>query len=171
MNQNPIPAPPTLQQFKDQFSRDFIYGPGIETVRDVDIQNAINAASSLFNPCLFSTKAIGTPPNLTSEAVICYNNAAAHFLVTSIQGVGGLGKKGRGTNSQGEGVVSSKSVGGVSVSFAWPSVITDSAVLFQFTKTVYGQAYLQVLATKLVGNVSAVLGEVAEGSPPNPGFF
>lgn len=139
-------------------------------MRDVDIQNALNAASSLFNPRLFSTESIGVPPNLTSEAVISYNNAAAHFLVTAIQGAGGLGKKGRGTYSQGEGNVMSKGAGGLNLGMSYPSVITDSPILFQFVKTVYGQAYLQVLSTKLVGNTAAVIGEVSPGTPPNPGF-
>lgn len=151
--------PATVAQFEAQFTRDFRYGPGIDAVRPVDIQNALNATSSVFNPALFSTSPIGLAPNITSEALICYLNASAHFLVTALQGVGGLGKKGGGLNSQGEGIVSSKSVGGVSVSFSWPAIITESAVLFQFTKTTYGQAYLQVLMTRLVGNVGAVFGE------------
>lgn len=154
--------PATIAQFKIQFTRDFVYGPGLEAVRDLDIQNALNAADALFNPRLFSTAPIGVAPNQTSEALICYLNAAAHFLVTSLQAVGGLGQAGRGVYSQGEGNVSSKSVGGVSVSFSWPSSITDSPALFQFTKTAYGMAYLQVLSTRLVGNVGAVAGEVAE---------
>lgn len=158
--------PATVAQFKNQFSRDFVYGPGLETVRDTDIQNALNSASSVFNPALFSLKQIGVPPNLTSEALICYLNVTAHLMVLSIQGVGGLGKKGGGTNSQGEGIVGNKSVGGVSVGYMWPSTITNNAFLFQFTKTTYGQEYLLVLMTKLVGNVSAVLGET-EGFQPN----
>ncbi len=157
--------PATIAQFESQFSRDFVYGPGLDSVRPVDVQNALNTASSVFNPALFSTAPIGVPPNLTSESLICYLNASAHFLVTSIQGVGGLGKKGGGVNSQGEGVVSQKGVGGVSVGFSWPATITDSAVLFQFTKTTYGQAYLQVLMTKLVGNVGVVLGETTGFGP------
>ncbi len=157
-----LTPPASVTNFKNQFVRDFVYGPGLDTVTDKDIQNALNSASSVFNPGLFSTEAIGVAPDLTSEAMISYLNASAHFLVTSLQAAGGLGKKGRGVYSQGEGMMSSKSVGGVSASFSWPSVITDSPILFQFSKTTYGQSYLQVLMTKLVGNVGAVLGEVAD---------
>lgn len=152
--------PATVAQFEAQFSRDFVYGPGLDAVRPIDIQNALNTASSLFNPALFSTAPIGVPPNLTSEALTMYLYCAAHFLVTSIQGVGGLNKKGGGLNAQGEGVVASKGVGGVNVSFSWPSFVTDSPVLSQFQKTTYGQIYLQTLMTKLVGNGAVVLGEV-----------
>lgn len=163
--------PATVAQFEAQFTRDFVYGPGIDRVRPVDIQNSLNVASGVFNPALFDTTPIGVPPNLTSEALMAYLNLSAHFLVTSLQGMGGLGKKGGGLKSQGEGVVGSKGVGGVSVGYVWPSTVTDSPVLFQFTKTIYGQLYLQVLMTRLVGNVGAVLGEVTPGFPPNPGFF
>lgn len=163
--------PATVSQFKIQFYRDFAYGPGRESVTDIDIQNSLNLASSIFNPALFSTQPIGVPPNLTSEALQAYLYDAAHWLVTSIQAVGGLGKVGGGINSQGEGIVGNKSVGGVSVGFVWPSVITSSAALFQFTKTTYGQQYLQMLMPRLVGNVSVVAGETVAGIPPNPGFF
>lgn len=161
--------PATVVQFKTMFTRDFIYGPGLDAVRDVDIQNALNMTDGVYNPCLFSLVPVGVPPNLTSEALIAYLNASAHFLVTSLQATGGLGanRVGGGVFTQGEGNITNKSVGGVSVGFSWPSVITDSPILFQFAKTSYGQAYLQVLMTKLVGNVSAVLGEVT-GAPNVP---
>ena len=41
------------------------------------------------------------------------------FLVSNIQAVGGLNKQGKGVRSQGEGVTSNKSVGGVNLSMAW----------------------------------------------------
>lgn len=151
--------PATIAQFENYFSRDFVYGPGLDAVRPIDIQNALNTASSIYNPDLFSTAPIGIAPNLTSEALIAYLNCAAHFLVTTIQGIGGLGKKGGGVKSQGEGIVSSKGVGGVNISFTWPPMITQSPALFQLTKTIYGQNYLQMLMPRLVGNVSVVAGE------------
>ncbi len=162
-----LTPPASVANFKSMFVRDFPYGPGIEAVRDVDIQAALNMASSMYNPSLFSTESIGVAPNITSEALMCYLNAAAHFLVTSLQAAGGLGAKGRGVFSQGEGIVSTKGVGGVSVSFEWPSSITSSPALFQFTKTTYGLAYLQVLSVKLVGNVGAIYGNV-ETPQANP---
>lgn len=161
--------PVTVSQFENFFSRDFVYGPGLDKVRPLDIQNALNVASGSFNPALFSTAPIGVAPNITSEAIIAYLNCSAHFLVTSLQGIGGLGKTGGGLNSQGEGIVASKAVGGVSVSFDWPSYIVESPALFAFTKTIYGQAYLQVLMSRLVGNVSFAIGETT--GIPNIPFF
>lgn len=153
--------PATVAQFEQFFTRDFKYGPGIDSVRPVDIQNSLNTAASTYNPSLFSTALIGIPPNQISEAITAYLYCAAHYLVTSIQGVGGLGKVGGGMNSQGEGIITSKGVGGVNVSFSWPQSVTNSPVLSQFSKTVYGNLYLQMLMPKLVGNVSAVIGETA----------
>lgn len=152
--------PVTVSQFESFFSRDFLYGPGIDKVRPLDIQNSLNTAASVYNPALFSTAPVGVAPNLTNEAITAYLYCSAHFLVTSIQGVGGLGKIGGGMNSQGEGLVTGKGVGGVSVNFSWPSFISDSPSLSQFSKTVYGNLYLQILMPRLVGNVGVVLGEV-----------
>lgn len=156
-----LTPPASTTDFKLQFTRDFNYGAGIETVRDTDIQAALNQASAMFNPTLFDTQPIGIAPLITNEALMAYLNLSAHIMVTALQGVGGLGQKGRGVVSQGEGITSSKGVGGVSIGFSWPNVIADSPILFQLTKTTYGQAYLFALMPKLVGNVSAVGGETA----------
>ena len=171
---------PTVAAFKAQFTRDFAYGPGLDKVRDLDIQQALNMASSLFNPALFDTSPVGAPPAVSSESLMAYLWCAAHFLVTSLQGSGavtGAGLStvpGRGVFQQGEGVVGNKSAGGVSVGFVWPSKITDNAALFQLTKTPYGQQYLQILMPRLVGNVAVVAGEIAtdlrgSGNPLNYG--
>lgn len=161
--------PATIAQFKHQFFRDFVYGEGLDSVTDKDIQNGLNMTDGVFNPRLFSTAPIGIPPNITNEALIAYLNCSAHFVVMSIQGVGGLNKKNGGLNSQAEGLVSNKSVGGVSVGFVWPSFITENPALYSLTKTVYGQEYLQVLSTRLVGNVSFAFGEMT--GIPNVPFF
>lgn len=167
--------PATVAQFKGQFNRDFVYGPGLDTVQDADVQKALNVAATLYNPRLFDTTLIGVPPTVTSEALMAYLYLSAHFLVTALQAAGGLGKVGRGVFSQGEGVVGNKSGGGLSVGFVWPSSITDNAALFQLTKTVYGQEYLQILMPRLVGNVQAVFGElesdVFPGASAAPGFL
>ena len=148
-----------ILNFKAQFSRDFVYGPGADKVTDLDIQKGLNAASSLFNPCLFDTAPLGVAPLITSESLLAYLYLSAHFLVTSVQAAGGLGKVGRGTFSQGEGNVSSKGAGGVNIGFSWPSSITDNPALFQLAKTTYGQMYLQMLMPRLVGNIGIALGE------------
>lgn len=154
-----LTPPATIAQFKNQFSRDFVYGSGLETVRDVDVQNGLNMASTLYNPRLFDTTPIGVTPTITSEALMAYLYLSAHFMVTALQAAGGLGKVGRGVFSQGEGVVTSKGAGSVNVGFLWPDSITGNAALFQLTKTTYGQAYLQILMPLMVGNIVTVLGE------------
>lgn len=142
-----------------------------------DIANALNTATSLFNPALFSTQLIGTPPMQTSESLNAYLYLTAHFLVTSLQAVGGLALKAGagspGLHSQGEGIVSSKGGGGLNISFSWPALVTDSPVLFQLTKTSYGLMYLQILVPKLVGNVGVAHGETVFSSDfaPNGGGF
>ena len=157
----------TVASFKAQFFRDFTYGDGPTTVMDRDIQNGLNAAASLFNPSLFDTTLIGAPAAQTSESLTAYLNCAAHFMVLAIQAVGGLsvrmGAGSPGLMSQGEGVISNKSGGGLNASYTWPG-IASSSVLFQFTKTAYGLAYLQVLMPKLVGNVGTAAGETANSS-------
>lgn len=156
--------PATVADFQTQFPRDFKYGSGLETVRDVDIQAALNFASTVFNPSLFDTTLVGLTGQETSEALMCYLNASAHFLVLSLQAAGGLAAVSRyqGPNSQGDGIITNKSVGGVSIGYEWPALVIDNPALFQFTKTAYGQAYLQVLVLKLVGNVSVVAGPNAQ---------
>lgn len=156
-----LTPPASVADFKAQFPRDFRYGAGLDTVTDGDIQRGLNTASTVYNPALFDTTVVGVTPILTSEALLAYLYASAHFMVLSLQAAGGLSavSKYAGPTSQGEGVVSNKSVGGVSIGFAWPAMVTDNPALYQFTKTSYGQEYLQILMLKLVGNVSLVAGE------------
>lgn len=95
---------------------------------------------------------------------MCYLNASAHFLVLSLQAAGGLSaiSRSQGPNSQGDGVITNKNVGSVGLGYAWPQDVINNPALYQFAKTAYGQAYLQVLILKMVGNVSIVAGENAQ---------
>lgn len=160
--------PATIAAFKALFFRDFTYGDGPTAVMDRDIANALNTATSLFNPALFSTQLIGTPPMQTSESLNAYLYLTAHFLVTSLQAVGGFALKAGagspGIHSQGEGILSGKGGGGLNASYTWPSMVTESATLFQLTKTAYGMTYLQILVPKLVGNAAVAHGETANSS-------
>ena len=149
----------TAGSFKSAFARDFSYGPGLDKVRDADINRAIVMASTLFNADLFDTTLQGVSPDVTSESQTAYHYLTAHFLVSAVQAAGGLSKTGRGVYSQGEGVISSKGAGGMNVGYNWPSIVTDSPALFQLVKTTYGQMYLQILMPRLVGNVGVVGGQ------------
>lgn len=165
-----LTPPASVANFKAQFQRDFTYGTGYETVKDSDIQNALNFTSSVFNPRLFDTTVL---TGGTSEALLSYLYASAHFLVLNLQAAGGLAPGGRkqGAKSQGAGAVGSKSVGSVSLGYVWPESITNNPILFQFTRTAYGQQYLQILSTKLIGNVHVVLGPTQDtdaiNNPPD----
>lgn len=142
--------PATVSDFKAQFDRDFVYGSGKETVRDTDIQRALNEAVSVFNNDLWSS----------DEIKFVYLYASAHFLVQNIQMAGGLSSssKGLGINSRGGGITQSKSVGQVSVSYGIPESILSDRTLNQFMRTEYGLRYLQLLGPRLVGNAYAVNG-------------
>ena len=164
----PLPIP-TISNFKAMFGRDFKYGTDLTTVRDQDIAGAMNLASTIYNPCLFSTQPIGVPPFVTTEALQAYLYVSAHFLVTSLMASGGLTSIPNGfLNSQGEGVTTSKGAGGISMGMSYPSWLMESPALFQLTKTTYGQLYLQMLMPRLVGNI-AVAGGYNDVTGPGPG--
>lgn len=151
------PTPPlTVDDFKAQFTRDFLYGSGLDKVRDADITSGLALASTVFNPDLFDT----TEVHGTSEAKLAYLYASAHFLVLSLRSAGGLApqNKGRGARAQGEGPIGNASVAGVNAGYVWPSRVVDNAMLFQFTKTPYGQTFLQMLMPKLVGGMAVGAG-------------
>jgi len=142
--------PATLENFKTRFDRDFNFGPGKEAVRDVDVNNALAEANSVFNEALWDS----------DESVVAFLFAAAHCLVLNLQASGGLSASelGQGAESRGGGVIQAKSVGGVSVTYVIPEHIAQSPILSQFMRTDYGQRYLQMLVPRLVGH-----GEVIGG--------
>jgi Protein of unknown function (DUF4054) len=149
--------PATVEEFKDQFDRDFIYGEGLETVRDKDVQLALDSAVAVFNTTLW----------LTEEVKIAYLYASAHFLVSRIQSAGGLNSPnmGKGIDNRGSSVVQSKSVGQVSLSYAINEKFKDDPILSQFLRTDYGQMYLSMLSGRLVGNLLVVPGYNDTGGP------
>jgi hypothetical protein len=142
--------PATVSDFKSQFDRDFIYGSGLEFVRDQDISRALNEASSVFNPDLWTS----------DEVKNAYLYAAAHFLVMNVQMAGGLSSPstGKGIDSRGGGIIQSKSVGQVSVNYSIPESLSNDPLLTQFMRTDYGQKYLQLLTPRLVGNIGVLPG-------------
>lgn len=141
--------PITVSDFKSYFTREFIYGITPDTVLDGDIERAINESTLVFNSNLWI---------VPEEQIIAYQYLTAHFLVLNIRTAGGLSDpvSGKGITSTGSGTISSKSVGSVSVGYSLPSFITNSSALSGFLKTEFGIKYLQLLAPRLVGNVSIV---------------
>ena len=156
---------PQVADFKAQFALDFPFGAGSSAVSDAEIQNALNlvAGGSYFNPALFSLAplgAAGTNPT-TNEATLAFLYCSAHYVYLNVKTRGGLhspGFKG-GANSAASGVLSGKTVGPVSENFEWPDGVKNDPMLFQFTRSPYGEMYLQMLTPKLVGNVGLVMGE------------
>ena len=144
-------APADVADFKDQFDRDFIYGDGKDSVRDIDIQRGLNEADSIFNPDIWVSAA---------EQKIAYLYASAHFMVMNIQMAGGLSAKpkGLGVRNRGGGIIAGKSVGQVSVTNGMPDSIVNDPILNQFMRTDYGLRYLAILTPRLVGNIAVVTG-------------
>src|ERR1043166_5131591 len=132
--------PATVEEFKAQFDRDFIYGQGKETVRDIDISRALTEATSVFNSEIWSQ----------DELKPAYLYASAHFLVLNIQMAGGLSPSpsGKGTGNRGGGITQSKSVAQVSVQYSIPQSILESPSLNQFMRTDYGLRYLQMVTPR-----------------------
>lgn len=158
-----MPFPPSVANFKAQFNREFVYGTSLAQIQDNDIQRAINETSLSFNPGLWDSSPLGN----TSEQNIAYLYLSAHYLTLNIQGAGGLTSvnRGRGVKSSGGGTINNKSIGSVSIAYAIPDYVQNSAILGQYMRTDFGQKYLALLAPRIVGNVAVVSG----ASPANIG--
>ncbi len=149
--------PPSVADFKAQFTREFEYGVSLAQVQDNDIQRAINETSISFNPGIWDgTTQLGS----TTELNIAYLYLAAHYMTLNIQGAGGLSSvnRGRGVKSTGGGTIQSKSVGSVSLTYVIPEDVQNSPILGQYMRTDFGQKYLALIAPRLVGNVGIVSG-------------
>ena len=150
---------PTPAQFQAFFTREFPYGSGPDTVTQQDIQRAIDEAQTLFRSSLWNSSVPAGYVN--SEANIAYFYLSAHLLTLSLQNSGGLGAPGlsQGALSSGGGVVSSKTVGSVTVNYQLPEFVTKSPTLSQFMRTGFGQKYVQMLAPKIPGARVQVVGD------------
>ncbi len=113
----------------------------------------------------------GTSGISVSEAQIAYCYLAAHLMVLSLQAAGGLGVPlgYQGAGSSGGGIVNSKTVGSVSLSYTLPDFVMKSPTLSQYMRTAYGQKYIQMVAPKIPGRrVMVVGGEPTVGNPLSP---
>jgi hypothetical protein len=135
---------PEIADFKAMFVRDFNYGSTTDKVMDADITNAINLALIEFNSAL--------PFETDQQATLVFMYLAAYFLVANLQ------TSTHGVGSQCNFPVSSKSVGGVSVSYSIPEAWLKSANLAHFTMNGYGMRYLTLVYPFTIGNVGIVEG-------------
>lgn len=162
--------PPQVSDFKGQFLREFIYGTGLDSVQDADIQRALNEAGIMFNASLWdTTTAVGT----SSEGGIAYMYLAAHLMVLNIQQMaGGLSAlpRGKGTRNSAEGVVVASGVGQASVTYQVPPPrVAENAILMDFFRTTFGQRFMAMIEPRLIGNIAVVSGRADEGfgDPPS----
>lgn len=137
--------PITVDDFKGWFSRDFPYSASgdLSGITDQDILKAFAEASMNFNPTLFSTE---------DEQKLGFLYLAAHYLVIDIQ------NSTNGLNGKYEGIMSSKSVGSVSVGYTIPDWVMASPIYSLLSQSKYGMKYLSLIIPSLVGNITAVRG-------------
>lgn len=151
--------PPLVADFTAQFPREFVYGTGLDSVTDNDIQRALNEAGIMFNQDLWdSTTLIGA----SSEGGIAYMYLAAHLMVINIQQMaGGLSAvaRGKGVRNSPQGVPVASGVGQANVTYQVPPPrVAENAILMDFFRTTFGQRYLAMIEPRLIGNVAIVSG-------------
>lgn len=131
-------TPPTVAEFKAQFTRDFPYGTTPETVNDSDIVSAQKAAAFNVYEGIFSSEA---------DYKFAYNYLSAHYLVMALKA------STQGLNGSFPWLENNKSVGSVSQGFTIPDDIAQRPVLAMFTKTYYGAFYLSLVLPLTYGRV------------------
>jgi len=137
-------ANPTIQEFKEYWSRDFPYSTDPkEGVTDSDIAKAFTQANFSINENLFGNQV---------DYTTAYMLLAAHYLVIDIR------LATQGLNSTYQWAVASKSVGSVSESYAIPTKFQNSPYLTMLSQTGYGGKYLQLILPLMVGNVLSIPG-------------
>lgn len=141
--------PATVADFKTRFDRDFLFGGGLDSIRDADISNAIAASRSLYNSRLWADD---------DERKTVFLLLVAHYVYVLAQAAGGLSLTKGGLTSTSEGLVVSRSVGPVSETYDYPERVRNSLVLSQLLKSPYGQLYLQAVTPRLVGGMMIVPG-------------
>ena len=137
-----------IEDFKDYYDRDFIYGTDISTIRDKDIQAALDNAGMLQNTSLW---------NSSADAKTALYLLSAHCLCKLIDAGGGLAV-GDGLKSTGKSPIGSKGAGGMNISYTLPTSLADDPILSDMMTTGYGKMYLQLLVPKLVGNMLGIYG-------------
>jgi hypothetical protein len=110
-------------------------------VWDADITEAYREACTTFNPELLGDD---------DQIRLGYLYLAAHYLVLDLRA--------NGASSLAALPVQSRSVGNVSETYAVPEWMSKDPILSYYATTSYGQKYLNLISSGLVGNVKAVCG-------------
>lgn len=135
---------PSVQDFKNQFVRDFPYGtdPNV-AILDSDISSAFQFTNINFNPDFWGDQGSYT---------LGYLLLSAHYLCMNIRA------SSQGLNGQFNFTQQSKNVGSVAEAFGIPQRILDNPDWAMLCKTNYGAQYLQLLLPQLTGQIYSVHG-------------
>jgi hypothetical protein len=137
----------TVEEFKDKFDRgDFTYGEALPSVRDKDIEEAIELATALINHDLYPLPSTENPVDIGKKALLFLT---AHELINTLED----------TINQGQTRFnqSSRSVGSISESLAIPEWMNQD-VFGYFTTTNYGIKFLILTKPFMDGAVYTVAG-------------
>lgn len=135
---------PTVNDFKNYFTRDFPYGTDPETsILDSDISKAQGEAKFNFN---------GNFADSQTNFSILFNYLTAHYLVMDLRAAS------QGIAGKYAWLESSKSVGNVSQSFSIPDRILGNPEFSYLTGTNYGTKYLMLILPQLSGQMFTVRG-------------
>lgn len=135
---------PTIDDFKNYFTRDFPYGTDPQTsVLDADIGKAFGQTNFAINPALFSSQ---------ENYTLGYLWLSAHWLVVDLRA------SSQGISGQFNWLETNKSVGSVSEGFSIPQRILDNPRFAMLSKTNYGAKYLELLLPALAGQVFIACG-------------
>ena len=116
----------------------------LDYIQDADITKAFQEATLSFNE--------GLVDGDCDQILFVYYYLTAHYLVNDIR------TSSKGLNGTGEGTITSKSAGGVSVTYAIPEIYLNNPSFNFYTKSDYGIKYLNLVYPKLIGNVEVVKG-------------
>jgi len=127
----------------DEDAWELVAGDVDDYVLDEDIEKAFAEAQTVFNKSLFGTD---------DQVRIGYLYLTAHYLVNDLR------TSMRGIQSTGENIMSSRTVGSVSESYAIPTAWTENPLYNFLAKTGYGLKYLSMILPRMVGNIGTVAG-------------
>jgi hypothetical protein len=124
-------------------SNNWVETPDENYVLDEDIEKAFKEAELVFNESLFSDE---------DSQRLAFLYLTAHYLIIDLNAAFNQGQSGA------PGTVNSRSVGNVSESYTIPKWMTDNELLAPFALTPYGQKYISLLRSRLVGNAITIQG-------------
>lgn len=133
-----VPTPPATSPWQQYVDDIYNY------VLDADIERAFVEARQVFNQSLINGD--------DDFVLMAFLYLTAHFLVNDLRAAEG------GVSAGVAGNVSSRSVGNVSESYAFPDAWSKSPILQFYTTSPYGLKYLNMVLPKMVGNVNAIRG-------------